>query len=460
MTQTTKKQFPEGNPLYERWYNEDKDFARWMDKFDARLTKRTYFWAISQLYEATKLQPKDIVQRYETGGQSLKDLVDDIDACIKKLKDTEHYGTAFNVWASVASLLIHRGIIASAKALEIKRPKQEVIPAQYVPTQEEFETMLRRARTTRNRFALSAFRFGLGRVGVLDDPEPLRLRNVLDIDFEALKTGEVKFKHETSCAIIVYAGFKNDEIERYKDTYPTFLPPQTIQLLKEYLEERIRDSEVLTRESYLFVPDRADRAKFTYPFLRSQQMMSAIKEISIASGFVVKNSKGEVEAKFTVHSLRRLFYDSIHGIDDVDKEALMWHIKGVRARYHGSVDELKKATEMMRQKYVVGMRHYTGNTEEIKNLIVIETARQQGISEEKIAEVKRTLGLAVTAAQLREAFGLTSTDKKDTKPTMPDGGKAYDALLVDENDLVQYLEAGWELVSVINNKVAIRRPTH
>jgi hypothetical protein len=41
---------------------------------------------------------------------------------------------------------------------------------------------------------------------------------------------------------------------------------------------------------------------------------------------------------------------------------------------------------------------------------------------------------------------------------MTNGGKACDALLVDENDLVQYIEMGWEVVKELSNgQIAIRR---
>lgn len=40
-------------------------------------------------------------------------------------------------------------------------------------------------------------------------------------------------------------------------------------------------------------------------------------------------------------------------------------------------------------------------------------------------------------------------------------GKAYDALLVNEEDLVQYIETGWEVVKELSNgKIAIRRLAH
>jgi len=94
---------------------------------------------------------------------------------------------------------------------------------------------------------------------------------------------------------------------------------------------------------------------------------------------------------------------------------------------------------------------------------IMQNARMLGLTEEKLEAIQRTLALPISVDALRDAIGKALKELGKTgriKPTATDGGKTYDALLVDENDLVQYLEMGWELVSVINSKVAIRRPTH
>jgi uncharacterized LabA/DUF88 family protein len=80
--------------------------------------------------------------------------------------------------------------------------------------------------------------------------------------------------------------------------------------------------------------------------------------------------------------------------------------------------------------------------------------RLLGLSAADIKQIKEMFG-RMTSDQLLEEVQKRFDAKKrkvaKSKPSMTDGGKAYDALLVDENDLVQYLERGWELVSVINS---------
>jgi hypothetical protein len=452
-----EKRYPRFAPLHAQWLKEDEDFRRWMDRIDGEETRSNYFYNLARLNEATKLTPKEIVARYRAEGQTKQKLIDDLDSYLRTFTRQQKYAVARLTWAAVTSLLIHRGLLRSARDFEIKQPRSEIILPQYIPTQEEFEVMLRYARSARNRFALAFFRYSGARDGAVEDPEPMRLYHILDLNFDALAKGDVEYKHSSSCAILIYGTVKNSEIVRYHETYVAFIVPQAMQLLKEYLEERLRAGEQLKPESYLFAPERRPHWR-THEYMTRHQIARAIFAISKAAGFKLENGK----PKYGPHSLRRLFYNSPQGLEDVDREALQGHIKGVRARYHGTVDEFKKAVEFMRPRYEMGMRAYIGGTaEEIRKQIVIETARQQGVPEEKIAEIKRTLGLAATVDQLREALSLLSTkEKKESKSSMTNGGKAYDALLVDENDLVQYLETGWEVVSVINSKVAIRRPAH
>jgi hypothetical protein len=232
-------------------------------------------------------------------------------------------------------------------------------------------------------------RYSGGRIGVVDDPAPMKLANVLDLDFNALAQGEVKFKHTSSCAILLYGETKGSEIVRYTDTYVGFVLPEGMQMLHEYLEERIRKGELLTPSNYLFGAEREQSG-----YLNHVRLGDLVAKLSKAAGFTIADEQGKQTAKFTAHSLRRLFYNTLQGLEDVDKEGLSGHVKGVRARYHGSVDELPKVVEFMRQKYEYGMRHLVTVTsaEDQRKRAVIDYARMQGLSDEQIRkkhELKR-----------------------------------------------------------------------
>jgi hypothetical protein len=459
--------------LWKQW-QEDQDFVRWLSKFDAYATQKNYWQRMTELYEGTKLTPKEIVTRYKTAGETRQALLDDVDAFLNSQKKAGKVGKARMIWAAVVSLLIHRGALSVQRQFELKQPAVEKIAPQYIPTEQEFQAMQRFALCARDRYLAAQLRYAGGRRGVIEDPEPMRLSNILDLDFEALKVGEIKFKHETSCALLMYGTVNaTGEIQRYPETYVSFLLPQGMTLLRDYLEERIRRNERLTPESYLLTPERHDvNVNGRAAYLKNDQASRIISDMSKAAGFVVKNEKtGGMKGKYSAHSLRRLFYNSLRGIDDVDKEALDGHIKGVRARYHGSVDEIKKVVEFMRERYEFAMRDLlpAAAAEDQRKKALYDSARLAGLGEADInmiqnmvAKRERELGHMLPIDQLLDVVQNYIDRKKrketDTDPSMTNGGKAYDAILIDENDLCQYLEMGWEVVKELSNgKVAIRR---
>jgi hypothetical protein len=439
------------------WRETDKDYTRWMDKLNSKVSQSNYLRRMIALNEKLKLTPQSIVQAYEASGKTRKDLIDDLDAYITSEIKAGHYGTAYMTWATVVSLLRHRGVLMSAKLFEIKQPKSDIVEPQYIPTHEEYMKMLRYATCARDRFVVAFLRYSGGRIGVVDDPVPLKLANVLDLDFEALTLREIKFKHASSCAILFYAEVREDKIVRYRETYVSFMLPEAMQLLREYLEERIRKNEELTASSYLFGPEREESE-----YLNHKRLSYMITELSKNAGYTIKNQEGDIEAKFTAHSLRRLFYNSLQGLDDVDRECLNGRISGIRARYHGSVDELPKVVEFMRQRYEFAMRALisTATAEEQRKKSVIDYARMQGLKEEEIRKVQEAIGFSCSAEELREALAQVLETRRESKTAerAKNGGRAYEALMISDQELISYIEEGWEMIKELSNgKIVVRR---
>ncbi len=327
--------------------------------------------------------------------------------------------------------------------------------------------MQRYAGSARNRFLLAYYRWGGGRLGSADDPEPMRLNCILDLDFEALAKKQIKFSRPTSCAVLIYGVFKDSEIRRYSETYIGFVAPEAMRLLTEYLEERLREGEHLTPESYLFIPDRNDENSpyknlESKPCVGSRSLGRQIAVISKAAGYTV-DENGATVAKFTAHSLRRLFYNSLQGLEDIDKECLHGHIKGVKAHYHGSVDEIRKATELMRGKYEFGMRAFlTGNSaEDLRKQVLLDFAKTQGLPEEQIVGIQKAIGMGCTIEQLSEAIQKSLRERGLSPVTAVDGGhRPYQARLVGEAELVEHVAMGWEVVRELQNgQVLVRKPS-
>jgi len=191
-------------------------------------------------------------------------------------------------------------------------------------------------------------------------------------------------------------------------------------------------------------------------------LRDVVAKVSKAAGFTVTDEKGEKQAKFTAHSFRRLFYNSLQGIEDVDKEALHGHVRGVRARYHGSVDEMSKVVEFMRQRYEFGMRALisTATAEEQRKKSVIDYARMQGLKEEEIRKVQEAIGFGCTVEELREALAQVLETRRESKRTqrVKNGGRAYEAHMISDQELISYIEEGWDIIKELSNgRIVVRR---
>lgn len=450
------------NP-WAQWEKEDDDFRRWFAALSSDTTRKVYWYAISNVCKALSMKPRQIVAAYKAEATK-QDLVDRFNEHLQELKAADKVPTGRGRWIAVVSLLVYRGAMKSAKEFEIKQPEDETIAPQHIPTQEEYEAMLRHGASARDRFLMSFFRWAGGRRGTVNDPEPMRLRHLVDLDFAALQRGIVAFKRQTSCAVLMYAGFKDGEVVRYKETYVAFFPPETMKLLGEYLQARMREGEKITTDSYLVTYDRSAVGKEPFAPISNATASRIVSDASIAAGFVTQSKhKKNVKAKFTAHSLRRLMYNTLSGIDDVDKEALDGHVKGVKARYHGSVDDLVKATEFMRGKYEYGMRQYLSNEgANLRKQIILDFARTQGLKDDEIAKIQAGLGMAADVETLRAAIMEAVNAKKPlTLRTAMDGGtRPFDALLINEADLCEHLALGWEVVRELSDgKIAVRRNT-
>lgn len=456
MSKATKARF-------EELLKTDKAFARWMRKFANEKTRSDYFqWltpfmdSLSESYDKSPMSYDKFLAKYKQEGDVRDELVDEFEAKLNEVKKV-HMGLAKGVHAATISFLKHNGAIFGAAAFEIPAPVSEEIGPEYNPNAEEFEVLLRFAQKPRDKFMIVFFGYAFPRVGAIIDPVPMTLRHVLDLDLEALGKGEVRFKHQTSCAVLIYAAFRNGgDIIRTSETYVTFMLPRAMQYLKEYLEWRIRKGENLTADGYLF---KTESRSAPNAYLDESVACTISRRINKAAGFVKtgkdKEGKDVEKAKFTIHSLRRFGYNSLSGIDDVDKEALMGHVKGVRARYHGTVDELLRAVEFMRPKYEQGMKVAAGMTKEemaMENLV--NTVKSMGITDERIEQIKRIVGRPMTLDALTREL---RKDFERLAPHATDGGTRYLSKIVTREELLPLINAGWEIVKELSDGSCVLR---
>jgi hypothetical protein len=460
---------------FEELKKTDKVFARWMRKFDNSKTQIDYFRWFVPFCDTLGLTPQTFVDAYKAQGDRHDDFIDQVETKLSEVKAV-HMGLAKQIHASMVSMLKHNGVILGSAAFEIPAPKSLTIEPEYIPSPEEFEVQLRHCQKPRDKAMFAFFRWAGPRAGAVDDPVPLTLRHLLDLNLEALNKGQIEFKHKTSCAVLIYGSFKNGQpitersgapaqylfdaqiIVRTPETYVGFLLPRAMELLKEYLESRIRKGETLSPDSYLF---KTESRRKKNGHLDSDTASIISSRVNKAAGFILTKvdpaTKEEKEvAKYTIHGLRRLFYNTLSSIDDVDKEALMGHVKGVRARYHGTVDELPRAVEFMREKYEKGMRTESGSSdEEIRAKAILDMARTMGVPQNKVDEIERTLGRPLTIEAVRKRV---QREFDNLLPHHTNGGTPFESKIVSADELLEYVNGGWEpLKELSDGRLIIRR---
>ena len=438
----------------------DKAFARWMRKLRNEVTRADYYKALVPFLNTLKLTPQTFIDQYKAEGEVRENMLDTVEMALKEIEQV-HMATAIFIHATMVSLLKHNGTIIGAAAFELPAPKRTRIEPQYIPKEEEYETVKRFAPKSRNKFYFAFLRESGVRRGVLDDPAPMTLRNVLDLDFTALEKGEIKFARQTSCAILIYATWDGAEIARTPETYITYILPSGMQLLKDYLESRLRDGEKLTPDSYLFTLDKTEGTK---GYLTDEQAGVMVIRTMYAAGFTIKKKnpktgQSEDKPKYSSKSFRPMFYNSLSGIDDIDKEALMGHIKGIQARYHGTIDDLMQAKEFMRAKYEHGMRTVAGVSDEQTRMnMLLDFVRTMGLPEQKIEAIKREIGrpmrLDALRSRLRKEF-------EHLTPHATDGGSRFTSKIVSKEELIECVNAGWEIVKELSDGAfVVKLPNH
>ena len=117
----------------------------------------------------------------------------------------------------------------------------------------------------------------------------------------------------------------------------------------------------------------------------------------------------------------------------------------------------------MRGKYEFGMRGYLSDKspEDVRKLIVIESARQQGLPEEQITAIQRAVGMSCTVEELRRMIGKKLNERGLSKVTAADGGhRPYEARLIGEAQLIEHAAMGWEIVRELENgQILVRKPS-
>ena len=401
---------------------------------DSRATKQSYFKCLATFVRETGIDPDKLVSlSLEKAREAIQDFCD-------RYNNRGKPRTAHIYVNYLRSFMKHNG----KKDLELedyswrrsKKPER-------VPTKDEVYRMAEVSDLRDRAIMLCAFQSGLRnatlRALTYDD-----LRDHIESDREIL-------------SIHVAPQLKERVPEACKEDaeYFTFFGKKATEALRLYLAERkrrhgeIEDDEPLFR-SHSNVADAVARRQ---P-ITEDALQRLVKKAARKAGI-----KEWRDVRF--HSFRKTFRSVLDAgligggqMAEDDKEYLMGHVlPSQKAPYHTA------NVQVLQERY--SKLDWGGEPsltmEHARKRAIIDYARLWGVSEEKLREIEKIDLMTTTVEDLMKRLK-PLLERKSRRPQTNGGMPTYETRIVLEEELVPYLNEGWDIVKELNSgKLVIRR---
>jgi len=412
-------------------------------------SRATYLKTLSQFVRFTRLSPDDLValekEEVEENVQGFCDLAKAPRTANRKMEELKTF-FKYNGFrtGNKCNLVLERRYIG---VRERSRPE-------YIPTEEEIQAILNEAGLNLKWRALFYAMYTTG----------LRSSTL-----RAVKYGDIRKEVEADVSplfVRVYPEMKKIIPEACKNKIPyfTFMSKDAVDAAKAYVADRQIRLGPLEDDQILFCSDnrRIPREKRPYSPL---DMTAPEKMIRKAA----KAARIREWRHVTPHCLRKAFERALRNssLNTKDQEFLMGHIlPGSQDTYYdfSKVEDLRakyakvrffRASEVDKVEMIKAFAKTLG----IANIeIEIQRIKEE---EPKITD-EEAIGRII-----KEKLGIKPLEMKTVKYRDENGSidcdnncKRYESRLVEENELLSYLDKGWEMIKELRNgKIVIRQET-
>ena len=310
---------------------------------------------------------------------------------------------------------------------------------EYIPTDEEIYRMANEAGLNLKwrAFILTLYTTGMRNSTV-------RALRYVDIR-EELEAGI------TPLLVRIYPEMKEIVPEACKNNIPyfVFMPKETVEAVKAYLEEREERLGPLEDDQILFCTDNRQIPIEKRPYTPL--------DMTAPERFVRKAAKnaGIKEWRYiTPHSLRKAFERAVRnsGLNTKDQEFFMGHIlPRSQDTYYD-----KTKIEEMRGKYakIEFFPSIRASTEELRKRQILDMVRLLGFPEDKIKRVEEALAKYATVDEAMNEIRKLSLEGYRLKENPNNDPKK----IVAEEELEHYLAEGWDVQTVLpSGRILIRK---
>jgi len=418
---------------------EDEDVKRWFDNLAARsiVTATVYLRTLGLYCKLTKTDPKAILKVART-----KAFRDNFTDFIRRMESKGKAGSYLTRFKKVLnSWLAYNGINVKLKVNIRGESDTPTIADERVPSKEELDRIIRMA-TPRARVSIALMAFSGLRpqsLGNYDGSDGIRLGDFVEAE---INEDGMEFAKVPTMLIV------RKNLSKARHQYFTFVPQQTITYIKEYLSERVKRGEKLSRDSPLLGFD--PRGVRKNRFLRTTLVTRDIREAILKAGFrwrpyvlraycdtnmIIAESKGKISHPYLQFMMGHkgdieARYSTNKGILPPDM------IEDMRKCYRECMPYLLTSAQTLEQSSIIREAKIEALKSIAKSLFGIDLIEVKIAREKELGrELSKEEEIRLFEEQLRKVRG------------NPDPQK-----IVREDELEEYLAEGWQFVSVLPSK--------
>jgi len=426
---------------------QDDDVKRWFDNLAAKsiLTATVSLRNLGLYCELNGTSPKEILRSAKT--KAFRDRFTDF---IRRLEREGKAGSYLSRFKKVLhSWLAYNGLNVRLKVNIVGEYDTPTLASEKVPSKEDLEKIIRMA-TPRARASIALMAFSGLRPESLGNYAGTDGLKVGDFVEAEIGSDGIEFSH-LPAMLLVRRG-----LSKVRHQYFTFVPQQATTYIKEYLEERVKSGEKLSKDSPLlgFDPRGLKRKN---KFLRTTLVTRDIKESIVKAGF-----------NWRPYVLRAYFDTNMIIAESRGKTShpylqfMMGHKGDMEARYSTNKGVLPPdMIEDMRKAYKECEPFLSTVVQPLEQVSVVKEAKVEALK----SIAKSLLGIDLLEVKVAKEKELERELTKDEEVALFESemkrmrnGDRDPQIMVSEEELEKHLAEGWQFVSILpSQKILIRK---
>ncbi|MHA1834109.1 MAG: tyrosine-type recombinase/integrase [Candidatus Baldrarchaeia archaeon] len=449
---------------------------RWLNNFERETSRRNYLYALNLFVGYRKKNPDVLVREAKADPETMED-------CLK-----EFYHHLKNLGYAAKSRIILYGAVRSFftwNGVKLgKRPrgfgKGVTYEGRRLLTRTEIARMIDVSSSLRDKAIIAVAAWSGQREGIL----------------RALKWGMVReqIEHGNDIVVVRVPAVLLDgdgrNVNKTETEYMFAFGGEAIEYIRKMMEQRKEWGEPITDDSWLFRSYRVHRPGTLNPIplpknskstpLKPNKLNLVIQRAAEKAGIqksVKRLKDGKSQHEVHLHAFRRYWKHQMRKAGINDDEFLNF-ILGHKPPYEGAYDKYTEELIVKLYRQASPYLSLTRTEEEIakvKEDAAIEALRHLaktfGIDPMRIRiEREKELGRTPTPSEEIEAIQneirkfivhpvKVKEDTKNLDTNTNNNCKKYESKVVSEDELLPYLDEGWDVVKELSNgKIVIRRP--